>query len=115
MTDEVAKYHTLIVPLDGSALSERALPLAVELSRVSGAQLVLVRAASVSYPNESKPDAVGEAKTYLSRKANRLAKRGVRAEVAVPHSKAAEGILFEAERRQADLVLMCTHGRSGLR
>ena len=38
-------YQTILVPLDGTLFSERALPLAVMLARATGAKLTLVRAA----------------------------------------------------------------------
>ena len=40
--------------------------------------------------------------------------QGVNIEVAVPYGDAAESILVEIGLRSADLVVMCTHGRSGL-
>lgn len=41
-------YHTILVPLDGSAFGERALPMATVLARAASAQVVLMRAASAS-------------------------------------------------------------------
>ena len=41
-------YHAILVPLDGSAFSERALPMATTLARALRAQVILVRAASAS-------------------------------------------------------------------
>ena len=41
-------YQCILVPVDGSAFSERALPLAGGLAQATGAHLVLVRAVSVS-------------------------------------------------------------------
>src|SRR5689334_23114019 len=39
-----AMFHTLLVPLDGSALAEQALPLAMNIARRANAKLDLVRA-----------------------------------------------------------------------
>jgi len=44
--------RNILVPLDGSPLSERALPYAAELARSTGASLTLVRAADV-HPRSS--------------------------------------------------------------
>ena len=43
-------YHTLIVPLDGSAFSERALPMATSFALSLGAQVILTPL-PVSYPS----------------------------------------------------------------
>lgn len=112
-------YHTLIVPLDGSAFSERALPMATSFARSLGAQVILTRAASVlPFPAidgaEVQVQAVREAQVYLSALASRLTEQGLNIDFAVPYGDAAESILVEIGLRRADLVIMCTHGRSGL-
>ena len=112
-------YHTMLVPLDGSAFSERALPMATALAQTMNAQLVLVRAASASVfpgadPTEAQCQAVEEAEAYLWAVATGLSEQGLSVEVAVPYGDAAESILLEVGLHSADLVVMCTHGRSGL-
>jgi nucleotide-binding universal stress UspA family protein len=112
-------YHTILVPLDGSAFGERALPMAETLARATGANVVLMRAASASTllgadAAEAQCQAVEEAQAYLSALATGLSDRGLHVEVAAPYGDAADAILMEASLRGADLVVMCTHGRSGL-
>jgi nucleotide-binding universal stress UspA family protein len=112
-------YHTILVPLDGSAFSERALPMATTLAHTMSSQLVLVRAASASVftgadPAEAQCQAVKEAQAYLWAVAAGLSEQGLSIEVAVPYGDAAESILLEVGLHSADLVVMCTHGRSGL-
>jgi nucleotide-binding universal stress UspA family protein len=112
-------YHTILVPLDGSAFSERALPMATALAQTMSAQLVLVRAASASVfpgadPTEAQCQAVEEAEAYLWAVATGLSEQGLSVEVAVPYGDAAESILLEIGLHGADLVVMGTHGRSGL-
>lgn len=112
-------YHTILVPLDGSAFSERALPMAKTLAQAMRAQVVLMRAASASVfpgtdPTEAQVRAVEEAQAYLSSLATEFSQQGTRVQVAVPYGDAAESILLEIGLRGADLVVMCTHGRSGL-
>ncbi len=46
-------YRKIVVPLDGSAYSERALVTAAALSQATGAKLILVRAASDLKDGES--------------------------------------------------------------
>jgi nucleotide-binding universal stress UspA family protein len=136
-------YRTILVPLDGSSFSERALPVATEFARTTGGKLVLVRAASASVlPGAHSSDLQGrqiqkedlfisadaggagrgeaqirsieEAEQYLESIAGRLAEQGFQAKVAVPYAAAAEGILTEIAVQAADLIVMCTHGQSGL-
>jgi nucleotide-binding universal stress UspA family protein len=136
-------YRTILVPLDGSSFSERALPVATALARATGGKLVLVRAASASVlpgahssdlqdrhiekedmfisadaggagRGEAQIRSIEEAERYLESIAGRLAEQGLQAKVAVPYAAAAEGILTEIAVQGADLVVMCTHGRSGL-
>jgi nucleotide-binding universal stress UspA family protein len=112
-------YGTILVPLDGSALAERALPMAMTLAQAMRARVILMRAASASVfpgadPTEAQCQAVEEAQAYLSAQATGLSEQGLRVEVAVPYGDAAESILLEIGLHSADLVVMCTHGRSGL-
>ena len=112
-------YHTILVPLDGSAFSERALPMATTLARALRAQVILIRAASASAfpgadPTGAQVQAVEDAQAYLSALAAGLSEQDLSIEVAVPYGDAAESILLEIGLHSADLVVMCTHGRSGL-
>lgn len=111
--------RTILVPLDGSAFSERALPMATALAQAMKAQVILMRAASAAVfpgadPTEAQVQAVQEAKTYLSALATELAEQGLHVECATPYGDAGESILLEISLYDADLVVMCTHGRSGL-
>ncbi|MBI4492945.1 MAG: universal stress protein [Chloroflexi bacterium] len=109
----------ILVPLDGSPLAARALPYAEALARPTGARLLLVQAAWTDHApdvdwGKSQARAVQEAETYLGSVAAELARRGLAAETAVPAGEASGAILDEIRLREADLVVMATHGRSGL-
>ena len=111
-------YRTILVPLDGSPLAERALSHAEALAARGGGQLVLVRAAAVHHFGvandvEAERAAVAEAERYLAATAERF-DECLKVEQAVYYGGAAEGILAEARMRGADLLVMATHGRSGL-
>jgi nucleotide-binding universal stress UspA family protein len=85
----------------------------------AGAHLVLVRAASASVlpaldPTPAEYRAAEEAETYLADLADRIAGQSIPAETAVPYGAASEAILTEIALHRADLVVMCTHGLSGL-
>jgi nucleotide-binding universal stress UspA family protein len=112
-------FTTILVPLDGSALAEQALVVAERLARSTSARLVLVRSAHVSaFPGVDQRDAqvvaIEEAKAYLDLQA--AAFEGARLPVitAVPYGDPADEILEEIDIRGADVIVMATHGRSGL-
>lgn len=95
---------TILVPLDGSPLAERALSLATALSIPTAAHLVLVRV----FPTEPADDG------YLEQTAADLRNRGFRVHTAaVSGEHVARAIQRAAQQHQADLIVMTTHGRSG--
>src|SRR4051812_34341854 len=111
-------YRTILVPLDGSQLAERALPYAQTLAKVHNARLLLVRAVPGSPAHgvdHGSADAspVRDAEQYLSDIATGVARPFV-VETAVFPGNPADSIVEEIGLRQVDLVVMSTHGRSGL-
>ena len=114
------KLDKILVPLDGSALAESAIPKAVELARVGLSSLLLMRAAEAhtlpgADPTEAQVEVVREAEEYLKAVAERLTKDGVRnVETSVWYGPAAAAIVDAARLRKVDLIVMSTHGRSGL-
>ena len=109
---------TILVPLDGSRLAELALEPALEMARDRGAKLVLLRAAeahtTVADPTEAQVTVVREAEEYLADVANRLGKTCAAVETTVWYGPPAEAIVEAARYRAADLIVMSSHGRSGL-
>jgi nucleotide-binding universal stress UspA family protein len=101
---------TILVPLDGSALAEEALAYACALSIPTAARLILMRA---SYALR-QAELLKVAEDYLAPHVVNLRQRGFEAEATVFDGDAAPGIVEEASRWQADLVVMATHGRTGL-
>lgn len=110
----------ILVPLDGSALAEAALPQAMELATSTGAKLLLVRAAEAhtlpgADPTDAQIKVVSEAEEYLAQVQERLAAQGIKAvETSVWYGPAAYAIVEAARLAKADLIAMTTHGRSGL-
>jgi nucleotide-binding universal stress UspA family protein len=110
---------TILVPLDGSVLAELALKPAVELAREKDAKLVLLRAAeahtTVADPTEAQVAVVREAEDYLAGVRARVLDDSVPAvETSVWYGPPAEAIAEAARYRNADLIVMSSHGRSGL-
>ncbi len=112
------KLHKILVPLDGSVLAEAALGKATEL--VNGGTLSLLRAVEAHTlpgvdPVDAQVAAVRDAEDYLGRVVRRLKDRGVGpVESHVWYGPPAAAIVEAAEVMQADLIVMSTHGRSGL-
>jgi nucleotide-binding universal stress UspA family protein len=114
------KLGKILVPLDGSMLAEGALSNVVDLAEKNGATISLLRAADAfTRPGadavEAQATAVREAEEYLAALVRRLANRGIgRVETHVWCGAAAAAIVEAAAVQKADLILMSTHGRSGL-
>ncbi len=109
---------TILVPLDGSALAERALPYAVTLARATGAHLFLTRAALArtlpgTDAGEAEVEVVEDAEGYLTQVVAQIPP-GVAAQTGVFYGDPVTAILEETSLREADLIAMATHGRSGL-
>lgn len=98
---------TILIPLDGSQLSEKVLSPARPLIDALEADVVLLRVVT----KDGDPD---EANVQLGRAQERLTREGVRAQARVARGEAAEQILAFVRAVRPDYVAMATHGRSGL-
>ena len=114
------KTDRILVPLDGSLLAEAAIPAALDLGRGTPSKLMLLRAAEAHMlpgadPTDEQVAVVREAEDYLAAVSARLADRGVTdVETSVWYGPAAASIIEAAKLKKADLIVMSTHGRSGL-
>ena len=115
------KFDRVLVPLDGSPLAEMALPKAIAmLSDSPSATLILLRAAEARTvpcvdPTEAQFAVVREAEEYLEAVAARLRNEGIpRVGTSVWYCSAARAIVEAAGVRRVNLIVMSTHGRSGL-
>ena len=122
-------FQQIMVPLDGSELAERALPCAARLGVATGATLHLVHAVelvpppTVGFALAYMPGRIHgnlvaqetqQATAYLDKMRERVAATGahVRTEQMLGDVTA---ILLDYERDAGiDLVVMCSHGRTGL-
>ncbi|MGA7669145.1 MAG: universal stress protein [Nitrolancea sp.] len=122
---------TVVVSLDGSVHSEAALPYGKEIAQAFDAELVLVRVAETtqlygmlgSEPmapasadtfNEIGQRLVQEAQDYLAEVAEPLRKDGVKVRTETLEGFAADQLLALEREMSVDLIVMATHGRSGL-
>lgn len=114
-------FRRLLVPLDGSRLAEAALPPAVTLARQLGAEITLFHAVERSAPEtvhgERHLTAQAEAAAYLAEAASWVAAQGVavRTHLDTTTTDVAASIVSGGAEEAADLVVLCTHGRGGLR
>jgi nucleotide-binding universal stress UspA family protein len=117
----------MLVPLDGSERAERAIPVAARLARASGGSIVVLQV--VTLPTMVAPypavdpgtfqaifDAdVAEAKLYLERVMRRSSLMDVRVATDVVIGTAAAAILAAAESQHSDLIVLCSHGYTGMK
>jgi nucleotide-binding universal stress UspA family protein len=107
-------FSTLVVPLDGSELAERAVPYAIRLAEASHARIVLMQAAhAVPSASLEGADAIAEAHLYLDRMAERLSGQVDAVSTTVLHGEPTDKILETIDAFNADGVVMTTHGRTG--
>jgi nucleotide-binding universal stress UspA family protein len=129
-------YNQILVPLDGSELSERALPHARDLAQAFKANLHLlrvishieefdlIRASGDSFMVQEYAQETAErmlqsrrerAEAYLSQTADRLRSLGLEVRTALQEGAASENIEQYVAAHSIDLIVMSTHGQGGLR
>ena len=119
------KLEHILVPIDYSDLSQQALPLAFDLARRTAHAEVLLLHTDVPlasiYPSSYVPSQEVEdirhqdATTMLHRLADTNRSPTVQTQVLACMGYPAQSIIAEAERHHSDLIVMATHGRSGLK
>jgi nucleotide-binding universal stress UspA family protein len=114
------KLEKILVPLDGSTLAEAAINVAVDLAGGASVTYVLIRAAEAHTlpggdPTDAQVEVVRQAEEYLEATRERLAKAGIaNVSTSVWYGPAAAAIIDAARINKADLIVMSSHGRSGL-
>lgn len=121
-------YQSILVPLDGSEFSARALPTAAALARRSGATLHLV---VVFDPSSMLRFTAGEASMpvfdatlinarckeltdWVTEQASSISNTGINATGTFLEGTVVEALAEQAVEVHADLVVMTTHARTGL-
>jgi nucleotide-binding universal stress UspA family protein len=124
-------YKKVLVPLDGSPLAENVLAHAGSIVNGCGTEtLVFLRVVepAIYLPDDQKAkplkwdvldrmneDARKEAQQYLAAIVAGTAYRGVEVQPVVIVGKTADTICEFAEKNGFDLIIMATHGRSGVK
>ena len=121
-------YQHVMVPLDGSELAECVLPHAEAIATgCSVARVTLVRVVpplklhggveshiSPEDRHRLEADSVEVASGYLEEKARELGERGVSAGTEVLFGTVLDKLLSYTEKAGVDLIVVATHGRSGV-
>ncbi len=116
----------ILLPVDFSTPGESAFDWAETLAATYGARLVLLHVLEDFAPmepyevtfgsliEEVLPQLEEQARKELEQKAEALSARGVATETHLEHGRPPEVILDFAEAHGIDLIVMASHGRSGL-
>jgi len=117
-------YKKILVPLDGSELAKMALDEAEKLAKTFDAEIILFQVVPFmpiyGSPELVTPLIVDEkqkeaAETYLLNLSEELKKRRLKVTATVrTGQQVAVEIIDFAKEVGADLIIMCTHGRSGI-
>ena len=123
-------YQRILVATDGSALSKKAVKHAISLAASTGASLLALKVVprypvsffdgsatlSVETVSEAEKKWVTDAEAQLDAVVKEAQSAGVKAKTAVVKSDLiAESIISAARKHKADLVVMASHGRKGLK
>jgi nucleotide-binding universal stress UspA family protein len=119
------RIRRILFASDFSSASKPAFAKALEMARALRAELVLTHAFAMMLPvdgmymtaatwNAVERDARVAAQKELDRLHRAARKAGVRATTVVVEGFAADQIVRVAKARRADLIVMGTHGRTGL-
>lgn len=122
-------YKKILVPLDGSSLAETAIPHVEAIAsgcHVTDVVVIQVIERRVAIPSKGRfmptekdlqnieEEMRKEAREYLNLVQKRLKDSGITAQTDVLVGKAAETIGEYAEKNNVDLIVMTTHGFSGI-
>ena len=117
-------YKKILVPLDGSPSAEKALGEAEKLAKTFDSEILLFQVVHFmpiyGSPELVAPLVVDErhkefAEKYLAKVAKELEAKGLKAKAIVKTGQQVAGEIIDfAKENRADLIVMCTRGRSGI-
>jgi nucleotide-binding universal stress UspA family protein len=119
-------YKRILVPLDGSARAERAIPVAARIARALGSSVILMRVATApvdtgkyssasGYVEETVDSDLSGATSYLEHIARSEELAGINTEVETFIGAVAPAILSAAQSFHANLIVLCSHGYTGFK
>src|SRR5581483_2983839 len=119
-------FKRILVPLDGSARAERALAVASRLAQASGGSLILLQVVGHDHdlwisglPPRTQVDTpfapeLMQAERYLAQVTISPALKTIPTETVVLGGSPAQVILSVASSYQADVIVLCSHGYTGM-
>jgi nucleotide-binding universal stress UspA family protein len=103
-------YRKVLVPLDGSELAERAIPYAKNLAKTRGSEVILFTVSIAFVEQLDRP-----MKAYLELNAKKLQSQGIKASTAIAYGNVADEIIKFADKNKVNLIILSTHGYSGIK
>lgn len=124
----MAIYHQILVPIDGSPTSEKALDEAIRLARMMGARLRLLHVvdeldyvtgfeSAMNYVNEIIPLMRTAGEKLLAQGKQKAEGQGVPADsvlVVEGTGRICDHVAEQASLAKADLIVLGSHGRRGM-
>lgn len=113
-------FKRILVPLDGSARAESALPVAAGIARAFGGSITLVRVVETptdygAYLQTIIDEQETEATRYLESITSSADLEGVKVETSVHIGSVASTILSVANKVHVNLIVLSSHGNTGLK
>ncbi|OGN90298.1 MAG: hypothetical protein A2158_06645 [Chloroflexi bacterium RBG_13_46_14] len=131
-------FKKILVPLDGSQFASRSLKYAVEIAQRFDAEIILMQVEKLATPvtvsngpqlgiqspaaakiavqialDEDKRN-IAKARRYLSRKVREIKGKKIVCSYHVNIGNPAESIILYARKKKIDLIIMTSHGKSGI-
>ena len=117
-------YKTILAALDGSKRAEAILPHLESLAQSNGSKVIFMQVMEdvrlgleekfIFRAKEHYELIKKLAEDYLEDLRTEFREKGIDAEILVSHGPIVEAIISAAERENADLITIASHGRTGL-
>ena len=118
-------YKNILVPLDGSKRAEKILPHVEDLAVHYKAKVIFLMAVEhvfaagiegsfIQYSEKDFNAELEQAKSYLKNITENFHKKDISTQTVVANGPAVERIIQTAEKENADIIAMASHGGGGL-
>jgi len=123
---QASRYKKIVVPIDGSGWSERAIPHAADIARTNNAEIILLhvfRAPASEYTDQialaGQDDQIQQIREQLKQKLaslrNELRAQGLQTRIQMIEGAGVASLICDyINEEDVDLVVMTSHGRTGL-
>ncbi|MBC7378935.1 MAG: universal stress protein [Burkholderiaceae bacterium] len=123
-------YQRILVATDGSTLSKKAVTAAISLAALTGAELVALKvvprypmsyfeggmAISPKEVSRVEKEWSDNGQAVVDAVKDSATKKGVKAKAVIARSDlVAEAVIAAAKKHKADLIVMASHGRKGIK